>query len=377
MIAALRYFLIRLGLCSVIDRPDYLAKINKETHPELCVSFKEWLENNKLDSLASLFEFPITIMGYGQLRHIATPYALRYMSLKTFFPMVAPQLPLIGWIIAILFPWPRRFTMGFQRLWQKVAWRLNVRLNIEILKIERNGPTSEAPIVIKFKYVQQELNQIDKAEASMHFDYLVLACPLTNDVFKQLGLPRTEGEKIFDKIIVNPYCMTTYWVNKLNMPQPIAPVLPLTKLGKPWAVAQQFNHKNNFFTQFYTRPKPIMNEDSQLDESKMHWDQMGNHDLEKKYSDKIEEEVKEGVKEMIRMLGGEIDPTKSHWHSYDRFTYFQHVTHEEISDKYYEKLADLQGKDKTFYVGGVTDFELVEPIVQHSKYLVEKYFVGK
>ena len=98
----------------------------------------------------------------------------------------------------------------------------------------------------------------------MHFDYLILACPLTEDVFKQLGLHRTEGEKYFDKIIVNPYCMTTYWVNNLKIPEPIAPVLPIAKLGKPWAIAQQFNHSKNYFTQFYTRLKPEKNQSANL-----------------------------------------------------------------------------------------------------------------
>jgi hypothetical protein len=36
----------------------------------------------------------------------------------------------------------------------------------------------------------------------------------------------------------------------------------------------------------------------------------------------------------------------------------------------------MQGNDKTFYVGGATDFELVEPIVEHSKHIVEKHFLG-
>ena len=74
------------------------------------------------------------------------------------------------------------------------------------------------------------------------------------------------------------------------------------------------------------------------------------------------------------MLGGKIDPTESRWRTYDRFTYFQHVTSKDIGDGYYEKLESQQGVDRTFYVGGVTDFELVEPIVKHSKYLVEKHF---
>ena len=53
------------------------------------------------------------------------------------------------------------------------------------------------------------------------------------------------------------------------------------------------------------------------------------------------------------------------------------MEHVEIGQGYYRKLEDLQGADHIFYVGGVTDFELVEPIVQHSKYLVEMHFVGR
>lgn len=218
-------------------------------------------------------------------------------------------------------------------------------------------------------------------EATMYFDYLILACPLTPDIFKQLGLKRTEGEEIFSKIIVNPYCMTTYWVNGLDMPQPIAPVLPLTQPGKPWAVAQQFKRSEIYFTQFYTRPKPLqkkdgLDRDNKSAQTKQYWDQIGNPAETEEDWDKIEQEVKAEVKKLVDQLGGTIDKTKSHWHSYDRFTYFQHVTPEEIGDRYYEKLADLQSKNNTFYVGGVTDFELVEPIVQHSKYLVEKHFPG-
>ena len=42
----------------------------------------------------------------------------------------------------------------------------------------------------------------------------------------------------------------------------------------------------------------------------------------------------------------------------------------------YSLLASMQGRDATFYVGGATDLELVEPIVAHSKYLVAKHFSG-
>ena len=358
MIAAFRYLWLRFRLVRVIDRPDYLAEIDATKHPELCVSFKHWLRANRLDALASLFEFPVTIMGYGQLRDIAAPYVLRYISLKTFFPMIAHQIPLLGWLFQLLLPWPRRFTLGFQRMWQQVAWRTNVRLNVKIRKITRDP---NAPIRIDYRTLQQELNDLDTVEGSMDFDYLILACPLTPDVFEQLGLQRTPAEvAMSDEILVNPYCMTTYWVEDMRMPQPIAPVLPLPERGKPWAVARQFQHEGNHFTQFYTRTE------SSACERKMG----------KEEWDRIEAEVKAEVQNLISLLAGRTDDARSHWSTYDRFTYFQHVTPEEIGRGYYRRLRDLQGAHRTFYVGGVTDFELIEPIVQHSKHLVEKHFVG-
>lgn len=362
MMAAFKYLWLRILLVPVIDRPDYLARIDKKSHPELCVSFRDWLRVNKLDALASLFEFPVTIMGYGQLRDIAAPYVLRYISLKTFFPMIAHNIPWLGPVFQFLLPWPRRFTLGFQRLWQQVAWRTNVRLNIEIHEIKRNSDSSDAPIRVRYRALQQELNNLDTIEGRMDFDYLILACPLTPDVFRQLGLERTPAEiEMSSNIDINPYCMTTYWVENMQMPQPIAPILPLPERGRPWAIARQFQHKGNYFTQFYTR---TANKDCDRKHDKDNWN-------------RIEAEVKAEVRKLIDLLGGQTDDSHSRWSTYDRFTYFQHVTPEAIGKGYYKALQDMQGKDNTFYVGGVTDFELVEPIVQHSKYLVNKYFLGR
>lgn len=305
MVAAVRYLLMRIKLSAVIDPPGSFAKIDGVTQPDLMVPFEQWLEKNDLSPLATLFSFPITIMGYGQLSDIATPYALKYMSVKTFIPMVTPGIPGLSWLSKGLFPWPRRFTMGFQRLWQKVAWRTNVRLNINIRKIERS---SVGPIRITFQYPQQALNELKVVQDTMEFDILVLACPLVPDVFAQLGLERNAAEtKMSERIIINPYCMTTYWINDMDMPEPIAPVLPIPENGKPWAVARQFQNLGNNFTQFYTRPKPGMDEQG----------------------------VKEEVKWLVSLMGGKIDMSHSRWHSFDKFTYFQHVTSEDWAAGFY------------------------------------------
>jgi hypothetical protein len=176
----------------------------------------------------------------------------------------------------------------------------------------------------------------------------VLACPLTADVFARLGLdPNAAEQNLISKIQINPYCMTTFWID-MEMAQPVAPVLPLTEPGTPWAVARQFQDSGSMFTQFYTRPTETQTDDDVIAQ----------------------------VKRLTKLLGGTIDTTQPRWHTFDKFTYFQHFTPEQIKAGIYADLARMQSGDKTFYVGGATDFELVEPIVVHSKYIVEKHLAG-
>ena len=339
LLAAVRYLSIRSRLSDVIDIPDYLDRIHE--HPDLCVSFKEWLERNRLMPLATLFQFPITIMGYGRLEEIAAPYALRYMSGRTFVPMVFGKPP-VSWIVG---SWPRRFTDGFQRLWERVSWRTNVRLNVNITNITR----SPAGIRIDMEYPEQQLDKTELVRITDDYDYLILACPLTPDVFGELGLvPNRSEHTISEAIQVNPYCMTTFWIDQMNLPEPIAPLLPLPEAGTPWAVAQQYQDSGNMFTQFYTRPT----------------------------TGQTDEQVIDAVKSLASLLNGVIDETHARWHTFDDFTYFQHFTIDQIKAGIYSDLASMQGNDRTLYVGGATDFELVEPIVEHSKYLVANHFSG-
>ncbi|MCK1397513.1 hypothetical protein IVB45_07475 [Bradyrhizobium sp. 4] len=195
---------------------------------------------------------------------------------------------------------------------------------------------------------EQDLNELKIVKDSKLYDYLVLACPLTKDVFTQLGLaPNLAEQKVNHEITFNPYCMTTVWID-MKMDAPVAPVLPLTEQGMPWAVARQFQDSGNMFTQFYTRPRD---------------EQTG-------------DEVIAEVKRLTKLLGGTIDTSQPRWQTFDEFTYFQHFTPDQIKTGIYADLARMQGADRTFYVGGATDFELVEPIVAHSKYIVEKHFAG-
>ena len=92
-------------------------------HPELTQSFSSWLHQNGLSNLETLFEVPISSMGYGKLKEIPTAYALTYMTVKTFMDLsLAAINPHIR-------GYPMRFTEGYQRLWERVSWELNVIKN--------------------------------------------------------------------------------------------------------------------------------------------------------------------------------------------------------------------------------------------------------
>ncbi len=318
--ATFRYFWERLKLNDIADRPGF-GHISQ--YPELCVSFDEWLVNKRLTELRTLFEVPITIMGYGYLDEVPAPYALKYMSIKTFFNLVIVGL---GWPTS----WPKRFVDGFQRFWERIATGLDVRLNVGIDRIERDG------IIRVF---------VNASEEPLEFDKLILACPMTLDVLTRFLTLSKKEEELFRLVIINPYCLTSHVDTGLELPERIVGMLPLPELGKPFAITQQF--QDNSLVQFYSR----------MDQE---------HTITK-------ERVLEGIREYIQRLGGRAGD----YHTYNEWPYFPHITAEDMKRGFYSQLEDLQGQQNTFYCGGFLAFELVEPIVNYSKYLIDVHFVNR
>ena len=124
---------------------------NIDQYPELLCSFSEWLDKENLSGLATLFEIPITLMGYGRLDEIPAPYALTYMKVKTVI-----DLMLYG-AFPYLHRWPRRFVNGFQRFWERVAEPLDVRTDVCIKSVVR--AEDDVTIVAEFpREVEVKLN---------------------------------------------------------------------------------------------------------------------------------------------------------------------------------------------------------------------------
>jgi predicted NAD/FAD-binding protein len=315
--AMVRYLWIRFRVRKIIDRPGF-ADVSR--HPQLCVSFGDWLESNKLSALRPMFEFPITIMGYGYLDAIPAPYALKYISLATFWNLIAVGLGLPT-------RWPKRFVEGFQRLWIDVAAQLDVRLSTQITAIERS------------EQIRVHLSNAD----TMEFDYLVLACPLAIGALDRFLTLSAEERDLFGRVIVNPYVVTSYAIAKLRPPERIVGMWPIPRVGQPWAMTQQY--ADSEFVQFYTR----------LDD----------------WTAESKTTVIEAVGQLVRAFGA-VFP--ENYITYNEWSYFPHVSVDDIRSGFYDRFEALQGRSNTFYCGSLAAFELVETVVKYSRQLVDTHF---
>ena len=144
-----KYMWLRFRMRDFVNKPT-LAGVEGYQDGELTKPFDTWLEDNGLIELHQLFLLPITMMGFGRLDKTPANYALKFMELKAFVPNLLKEVPFFGRFV----PWPKRFAYGYQRLWERLAWGLNVRINAHISSIVRGAEG----IVIKYRYPDQAFN---------------------------------------------------------------------------------------------------------------------------------------------------------------------------------------------------------------------------
>lgn len=333
---AIRYFFERRKVSKKLPKAGYKGV---SQHPDLACSFEDWLRDKNLLGLKELFHIPITLMGYGKLHEIPAPYALTYMSNYTF-------LTLLMFGAGLPIPWPKRFIYGFQRFWEKVSWNLTVIKNADIHSIKRGDE-----IQVHFTTLEHDMNQLIKVEKQMTFDYLVLAVPLTLPILENLFTDSNTGhceltneeKRLFSKVVTHPFCLTTFILHDLKLPRRLVNLLPVPELGKPYIITQQFD--DNPLVSFYSRT-----------------DEHNQPDREK---------VIDYIKDLYSQLGSQYE---GECFTHDRWTYFPHVEALSIKEGFYDHLEELQGKNNTYFTGGLMAFELIEPILNYSDNLVNEYF---
>jgi hypothetical protein len=341
LLLCLRYLVLRFRIRKIVGRTGW-AGIGE--HADLCVPFSDWLERNRLTDLRRLFELPVTTFGYGSLEEIPAPYVLKYMGLRTFLAVILTAAPFARLLPSCLVA--RRFRWGFQRLWERLAWELNVRLDIEVQRIERR----EDGVQVTYRHPMQMLGSATlDADDQAVFDYLIVACPLIQTELEEI-LELTEEERWFQaRARYIPYAVASFEVADLVLPRRIAFVVPVPPAGGPMLVGQ--THSDNELMTFYARLA---------------------HELP---TEEDESQLQKSIVRLVTALGGHIDE-QDDWHSYDAWLYFKHVAAEQFREGYFDRWEQAQGKNRTFFVGGLYDFDYVEGVVRYSRDLIERRFVG-
>lgn len=344
--ACLRYLVLRWRLGKTLPDVGYRGVSN---NPALMRSFDQWLLDNRLESLRTLCAIPVTLMGYGRLSEVPAPYVLTYLNVRTF-------LDLMIYGSGLPRRWPKRFVDGFQRLFERMSWHLDVRLDTRITQVIR----TDSGVAVLLDSPVGEGWQAERVVVEETFRWIVLCCPLQE---APTFLDTTETEaRLIDRIALNPFATSTYEINPgPDLPARLVNVTasidsdPGEDDAPVSIVTQQFEGVP--LVTFYT-PLP-----ARLASAAPTRDEDGDDD------------VLEGVRALAGQLGLSLkDPDEPF--STDQWPYFPHVGVEDFEDGWYDELEGLQGTRSTFYNGGVMCFELIEPIVEYSQALVRAHFVA-
>lgn len=282
--------------------------------------FMSFCKANGMEDIAPWMELPITSFGYGDLRSIRTWYVLDYMNVINFMGF-ATLLMMLGQSPV------HKFHQGFGEMVQRMALGLNVRIGRPVTRIERTG--HEVRITVQ------------GAEEPEVFDKVVIALPLP-DIAECLDTTPDERE-ILDQVQSNRYLIVA-------------------------AVLEGMPH-DNYLLRFNANQENFGH--VALIERNLHGEAA---DLSVCYIPIIDlerstEEVLADLSVDLQKLGIRIKRivTTKEWN------YFSHFT----NGKVYERLQAMQGDNDTYFVGGLTKFELAERVAREAEANMDRYFEGQ
>lgn len=293
-----------------------------ESHPELRHPFGKWLDINGMTALRQLFLIPITIFGYGDLDEIPTPYVLKYMNLSNFLVLM-----LVG--SGLSKQWPRHFELGYQHFFKTLTQGADIRCGVSIQSVRRDAGGAHVTLA---------------DGSSLHFDRLILACPL-DKALTFLTDASAQEQELFSQIHYREYYVTACEAkNMLNITTDelqLPPFAPLPPVGHPWGVVK-FWPESNVNLYFSVGGEGV-----------------------------TAEQVHQHITDDTERMGGDIvRPLKQQkWPHF-----FPHVRTASMEAGFYRRVEALQGQANTFYAGGLLAFELIEPIFHYSEHLVNTHF---
>lgn len=282
----------------------HLARPGFARCPEsLHAPFTQWSQGRFMDTMRHAYETTFTSFGYGYVDEMPAVYVLKWASV-------------LAWT-GVLLP------VGYGGLWERVARRLDVRLNTEVRRVTRE------PGGVR----------VETAEGTERYDALIVTCALSDAM---RFLDATDEERALTaKIRTNPYYSMVAEIT--GLPDASCMVVPAhynrAATGKPIFIYRAYPDSKLFNVYSYG-------------------------------FDCDEQQARAQVHEFVERLGGRVHdiPMVKRW------SYFPHVLSSDLDEGFYPRLEALQGQHRTWYCGEVFAFSTVETVMGYATELVDTCF---
>jgi acyl carrier protein len=274
---------------------------------------EDWAASLGILELKKRIATVFTSSGYGYVDRKEIP-ALYFVKLMEMLNLATPLS--LNWTI----------DAGFQTLWDKMADGINdIRYDtmVESIKRQANGVTI---------YTNKGIIECQKLIITSYPDQALAFLDATAD-----------EQSLFTKIKYNDYYTTLCRIK--NIPRKGFYFIHQHCEDSSYqghSVAFLHAHADSDIYSFYSYATPCMNGD----------------------------DIIRGIKKDVAKMGGNFIETvhQEHW------KYFPHVDSQAIRERFFQKIEDLQGKNNTFYIGSLLNFELVECNIAYAKALISKFF---
>lgn len=293
---------------------------------EFLAPFEQWATSHGLTHYLHDYGIWITSYGYGQLNQI--PAYLPLSLINSSIGLVAMRMANMNL---------RQVSSGYQDVMQKIVahHQLDVQTHVNIRRILRNEKTVEV--------VYETCGQTYREE----FDHVIVACGLScaADIFGEENLTVAEKE-LRDDLQFKPYDVV------------IATIPNLPKGG--------YVLPNFFKTEGHVS---LMSKNSaKTDDVIVYIPRGGISTFKHPLPASSDEDLTKRVVEDLDVHGFTVtDITHiERWPNY--FPHFQRW-------QSYEKLASIQGQNRTFYVSSESSFEIVERAMATAKKMVQHHFL--
>ncbi|GAA0160207.1 hypothetical protein LIER_16812 [Lithospermum erythrorhizon] len=319
------------------DKASKLGRIGVHAMSDLAADIApEFLESNKIESLPKSVVCGYTASGYGFIEDM--PYAYIHEFIKT---------SMAGKI--------RRLKGGYGNMWRRLGDSLPVKVlcNTEVLKVRRDA----SGVKIDVKHSSGEIQTTD-------FDKIIISGAFPFRTGKTYRSPSSDLADFEENRILDESNQEKELFRKVQTIDYYTTVLKIKGLEH---MPIGFYYFEDFIYNPSTIGNPVAMQKFYADTDVFLFWSYGNS------ANINADTITKLAIDATKRIGGEVKTVVLQ----RRFKYFPHVKSEDMKGGFYEKIEEeVQGKNNTFYVGGLMAFELTERNSSYAMALVWKHFAN-